>query len=340
MSRVAVWLTNYATEGSANERNLPHALESVLSQSYKDFTLYIFDNHSPSELVHKIFWEAASNDARVVIVPVPLGLAGIPVANFAWKFLNTKDHAYSITIGGHDIWNGPDFLKTLVERMDVETDARKGDPDIAIVYSDTWQVDEVGNVCGRFQNIMQVGQIPRPHIPEYVLIGLDSPPYFGLWNEKVRKRVPIRHECGGFDHFVVMHATLKGMLLWEGRAVLVMRRPPPGDGSNLYGKRHFSAENLARGQQDFIDQLEWAIHCIDESLEDAPADAKPTMRMMLVASMMSTYLVLRGTNLQQIPGAYQQFTSNPLVVDMMKGAHHTMRMADALIRSSKPNASS
>lgn len=337
MSRVAVWLTNYAAAGSDNERNLPKCLGSILSQSFTDWTCYVFDNWSPSPEVHRIFAEAAARDSRIEVVAVPKGLAGIPVARFAWKFLNTKDHDYSITIGGHDSWNGTEFLKVLVARMDAETAARKGDPDIAIVYADTWQVDEKDEVCGRFQNIMQVGQIPRMHIPQYVLTGLDSPPFFGLWNEKVRKRVPIRHECGGFDHFVVMHATLKGMLLYEPGALLVMRRPPPGDGPDKYGARHLSAENLARGQQDFIDQLEWCCHCIDEALVDVPADAKPTYRMMLVASMMSTYMVLRPNNLFQIPGAHQQFTTNPLVIEMMKGCHHIMRAADNLIRSSKPN---
>jgi hypothetical protein len=336
VSKVAIWLTNYAAAGSDNERNLPACLASIFSQTFTDWTCYVFDNHSPSARVHELFAAASANDERVVIVPVPQGLAGIPVANFAWRFLNTKEHAYSITIGGHDYWNGVDFLKTLVERMDLEIAARKDGPDVALCYTDVWQVDEAGNVCGRFQNILQVGQVPPHFIPQYVLTGLDSPPFFGLWNEKVRKRVPIRHECGGFDHFVVMHATLKGMLLYEGRVQLVMRRPPPGDGPDKYGTRHFSKENLARGQQDFIDQLEWAIHCIDESLVGAAPDARPSMRMMLVASMMSTYLVLRGYNLQQIPGAHQQFTANPLVVEMMKGAHHSMRFADALIRSSKP----
>lgn len=53
MSRVAVWLTNYAAEGSDNERNVPKALESILTQEFKDFTLYVFDNHSPSPAVHQ-----------------------------------------------------------------------------------------------------------------------------------------------------------------------------------------------------------------------------------------------------------------------------------------------
>jgi hypothetical protein len=334
-SKVAVWLTHYAAAGSNNERVLPRAIESVLSQSYTDLTLYVFDNHSPGKSP-QIIEEFARKDPRTIKVEVPDGIAGIPMANFAWKFLNDKGHDYSITIGGHDFWNGPDFLKTLVERMDLETAARNGNPDIAIVYADTLQVNEADEVCGRFQNIMQVGQIPRQFIPQFVLTGLDSPPFFGLWNEKVRRRVPIRYECCGFDHFVVMHATLKGMLLYEGRATLVMRAPPGGDGPDKYGQRHLSKENLARGQQDFIDQLEWAVHCIDEALVDAPAEQKATMRMMLTGSMFGTYLILRPHNLFAIPDAYAQFTSNPLVIEAMKGLHHTMRFVDAMIKTSRP----
>jgi hypothetical protein len=116
----------------------------------------------------------------------------------------------------------------------------------------------------------------------------------------------------------------------------VMRCPPPGDGPDKYGKRHFSEENLARGAQDFIDQLEWCIHCTNVATEEIPPEGRPTFRMMLTAAIVDAYCVLRGTNLMQIPGAYQQFTGNPLTIDMMKGAHHTYRMAIALTKSSKP----
>jgi hypothetical protein len=335
MSRVGVWMTHYSAEGSNNERALPKAIESVLSQSFTDLELLIFDNHSPGK-APQIIAEAASRDARTIKIEVPKGIAGIPMAKFAWELMAARGYDYTITIGGHDFWNGPDFLKTLVERMELETEARKGNPDIAIVYADTLQVDEADIVCGRFQNILQVGQIPRQFIPQYVLTGLDSPPFFGLWNEKVRRNVPVRYECAGFDHFVVMHATLKGMLLYEGRATLVMRAPPGGDGPDKYGQRHLAKENLARGQQDFIDQLEWAVHCIDEALVDAPAEQKATMRMMLTGSMFGTYLILRPHNLFAIPDAYAQFTSNPLVIEAMKGLHHTMRFVDAMIKTSRP----
>ena len=335
MSKVAIWVTNFATAGSDNERNLPKCLESILTQSFTDWTCYVFDNHSPSPAVHQLLADAAAKDSRVVLVDVPKGLAGIPMARWAWRFLSEKSHDYSITIGGHDYWNSADFLKIMVERMDAELAAR-GPTGVSLLYCDVWQVDGPGNILGRFQNIMQVGQVTRAFIPQYVVTGVDSPQYFGLWNEAVRRKLPIRYECGGFDHLIVMHAALRGMIAFEGRAVLVMRAPPPGDGPDKYGSRHFAADNLARGQQDFIDQIEWCLHCVNEAIADLPPDAKPTFRMMLTASMVASYMSLRGTNLQQIPGAYQQFTSNPLVMEMMKGCHHTTRFADALIRNAKP----
>jgi glycosyltransferase involved in cell wall biosynthesis len=335
VSRVGVWMTHYAAAGSNNERVLPRAIESVLGQTFKDFTLYVFDNHSPGKSP-QIIEEYARKDPRTIKVEVPLGIAGIPMARFAWKFLNDKGHDYTITIGGHDYWNSPDHLQILVDRMDVETAARKGNPEVALLYTDTWQCNDADEVMGRFQNITQIGQIARPFIPQVVVSSVDSPQFFGLWNEKVRRNLPIRYECGGFDHLIVMHAALRGMIMWEGRTQLVMRAPPPGDGPDKYGSRHFSVENRNAGPQDFINQIEWCVHCVNEAIADIEPAGRPTFRMMLTASMVQTYMTLRGTNLFQIPGAYEAFTQNPLTIEIMKGAHHSMRMIDALIKSAKP----
>jgi len=322
-------MTNYASEA-----HLPRAIESVLGQEFKDLTLYIFDNYSPGE-APAIAASYAAKDARVVIPEIPKGLAGIPLMDFAWRHLNDKGHDYSITLGGHDFWNGSDHLKILVKRMDEELKLR-GPNGVSLIYTECLQVDETGNMVGKYQDIMQYGQIPRAFLPQVVVSTVNSPHLFGLWNENVRRKLPIRYLCGGWDHLIVMEAALHGMVLWEGRAYLVMRCPPPTDGPDRYGKRHFAPENLARGQQDFIDQLEWCVHCVREAVKDVDPAGEPTYRMMLTASMAATYMTLRGTNLMQIPDAYQQFTSNPLVIEAMKGCHHTMRFVDQLIKSSKP----
>ena len=332
-SHVACWLSNYNSE-----RYLRRAIESVLGQTHTDLTLYVFDNHS-TDSAPQIIQEYASKDTRVVVPEIPKGLAGIPLMDCAWRYLNKTKQDYTITLGGHDFWNTADFLKTLVDRMDGEIAARAPSHTVAICYTDVMQVNMEDEVCGRYQDIMQIGQIGRPFIPQVVISSVNSPQLFGLWNEKVRRALPIRHLCGGWDHLIVMEAALHGMILFDGRVQLVMRAPPPGDNSDSYGKRHLSPENLKRGQQDFIDQLEWCIHCVNLATDDIPGDGQATFRMMLTASIIDAYCVLRGSNLMQIPGAYQSFTANPLVIEMMKGAHQTLRMANALIKTSKPSQS-
>ena len=330
-SRVGVWLSNFG-----NELYLQAAIDSVLKQTFTDFTLYIVDNHSPGEEVKRIIAGAAGKDPRIVVPETPKGLAGIPHQDFCWRYLNDINHDYTIPLGGHDFWNTAEHLQIMVERMDEEFKQRKGEPEVALLYSDTWQVNEKTEIVGRFQNIMQIGQVPRPFIPQVVITTVDSPQLFGLWNERVRKRLPIRHLCGGWDHLIVMHAALLGMIMWEPRATLVMRAPPPTDGPDKYGKRHFSPENLVAGQKDFIDQLEWCVHCVKLATEELEPTVRASYRMMLTASIITSYFVLRGSNLMQIPGAYQQFTANPLTIEAMKGSHHTLRMVEALIKSSKP----
>jgi hypothetical protein len=329
MSRVAVWLTNYASEA-----HLPRALESVLGQTFKDFTLYCFDNHSPGD-APKIIALYAATDPRIVVPEIPKGLAGIPLMDFCWRYLNGTEQDYTITIGGHDAWAQPEFLSVLVERMDAELAAR-GQDAVAILYTDTYQMNAADEIVGRYQDINQVGQIPRHFLPQVVVSTVNSPQLFGLWNDRVRRKIPIRYCCGGWDHLIVMEAALHGMIAFEGRVQLIMRCPPPTDNSEKYGQRHFSKENLARGQQDFIDQLEWCMYCVKKACEGLPPEAAGTYRMMLTASMAATYMTLRGTNLMQIPEAYQQFALNPLVIEAQKGLHHCTRFIDQLIKSAKP----
>jgi hypothetical protein len=80
-----------------------------------------------------------------------------------------------------------------------------------------------------------------------------------------------------------------------------------------YGRRHLSAETLAAGPQDFLNQLEWMIHCVDIGVGEIPEEARPFYKSLLTASMFCTYLALRGQNLHVVPGAMQIFNELPEV---------------------------
>jgi len=317
MSRIAVWLNNYN-----NEKHIAKAIESVLAQTYTDFVAFVFDNHSKDGAPAIIRKYADANPGKLVAIPMPSGLAGIPAMKFAWDYLNKLDFDCSITLGGHDYWPQTNHLEILVSRMEHE---RRGQ-ECALVYTDTWQVNEDDEIVGRFNNIMQQGgNMALPFIPQWVVTGIDCPPFFGLWNEKVRKQVPIRHTCAGFDHLVVANAALHGTVMWEPRTVLRMRAPLPGSNMELYGKKHFSPAALQSKDRDFRNQLEWLTAMVDEATRDSPAGH----RQLLLASMFATYVCLRGYNLSAFPGALEAFNANP---DAQRAIHACLAAAESVRR--------
>jgi len=325
MSRVGIWMTNYG-----NEKHLPRAFDTVLGQSFKDFTLYVFDNHSP-EAARRTIRDYAEIDKRVVVVPIPEGLSGIQLMRYGWNYLITRNHDYTITLGGHDFWNQAEFLEIAVERMDAEAKARGDGRPVALLYFDTWQVDEENNVCGRYGDIMQVVQIDKPVLPHYAIMGVNSPHLFGLWNEKVRRDLAVRHPCGGWDHLVVMEAALHGDILWEPRVQLVMRRPAPGDSLEKYGMRHFDAARRAGKAQDFIEELEWCQHVVRQNLGGVGGIEEACLQ----ASMALAYIVFRSRNLAMVPDGPQDFFHRPQVQEILKGALHVSAMVSDLTRSAK-----
>lgn len=303
MSKVAVWINNFG-----NAKHLAKCIESVLAQTYEDFTLFIFDNHSPAPVQEIIRHYASKQELGVINMEplTPKGLAGIPHMDFAWNYLSKKlEYDYSITLGGHDLWPNDKHLEVLVKRADAERGIGR---EFAVIACDTWQMNEEGNICGRFQNYFQeAGQTPTPFVPQLVVSSVDSPQVFGLWNEKIRKKVPIRHLCAGWDHLVVMHAALYGAILYEGSTGFLMRAPPPGDGLHKYATRHFDAKAQQGKEKDFMDQLEWILHCVDKACEGA-VDFN---RAMLSVSMFTMYLCRRGYNLAVFEGGVDAFNARP-----------------------------
>jgi glycosyltransferase involved in cell wall biosynthesis len=329
MMKVAVWLTNYASE-----QFLPTAIESVLKQSHRDLVLYIADNHSPGTRVQGILADAAYSDGRVHIMTVPTGLAGIPFMKHCWDFLSTQEQDYTITIGGHDEWRDPDFLAKLVEKMNLtKAEGSQLGRTTAVVYPDTWQLDFEGKLCSHYGNICQYsGGTPVALLPQNVIENVSSPQLFGLWNEEVRRRVPMRHCCSGWDHLIVAEAALHGMIVFEGRTQLLMRRPPMDDDLVKYGLRHLDPALRAAGPRDYLQQLEWLLYMLDTAILSVPVVARPHYRMMLTASLFCTYNALRGVNLGICPGAPSDFYALEEVKQIFGAAQHIDRMFRKLVK--------
>jgi hypothetical protein len=327
VSETLIWLPVFN-----EDRHLRTALESVLAQTYGDFTLLISDNHSTDESPY-IIKEFAKRDARIVSLLPPEHLAGIPHMRFMWEMATGRKQTYTIHIGGHDLWPA-NYLETLVNRAKEHTQSEGTPP--AITYADTWQIDHAGNAYARYKDILHIGQMGRPLIPQYVIAGVNSPQVFGLWSEEVRRKVPFRHASSGWDHQVVMEAALHGAILFEGRTNFLMRGTNTDSDLSDYGRRHLDPETLSAGPLDFIRQLDWCVHAVDEGLSELPPDALPMYRALLTASMTATYIALRGQNLHTVPGAMNQFNALPEVQQILSAAEHINRNVRRLIESHIP----
>jgi hypothetical protein len=311
MSKVLIWMPVYQ-----EQKHLRAALESVAAQTFKDWQLVVSDNHSTDDSwgIIKAF---ALRDGRITYMKPPEHLAGIPHAKYLWERLDAGNpfcgQTYTIHMGGHDLI--PDnYLETLVSRAEQHTQSEGAPP--AITYADTWQIDAAGNAYARYKDVLQIGQMGRLLIPQYVIAGVNSPQVFGLWSEAVRRKVPFRYACSGWDHLIVAEAALHGAILFEGRTSFLMRGTNADSDLEDYGRRHLSAETLAAGPQDFLNQLEWMIHWVDLGVGEIPEEARPFYRSLLTASMFATYLALRGQNLHVVPGAMQIFNELPEVRQM------------------------
>lgn len=318
MSKVLIWMPVY--NGASHLRA---TLDSVLAQTHTDFTLLISDDRSTDES-WGIIKAYALRDERIEYSLVRKHLAGIPFMGHIWRDLHWGQQ-YTIHIGHHDLWP-PKHLETLV----AHADACPPSEPFALIYTDTWAIDDAGAIVGHYKDVMQVGQMGKPMIPQYVITGVSSPQFFGLWNESVRRRIPIRHECSGFDHLIIAEAALHGTLLFDGGTSLLLRAASVHDSLERYGQRHLDPETLAAGPVDFLRQLEWAVHLVEEACVGIPE----FQRMILTASMVATYSALRGVNLNIVPGALEAYNTLPEVQQLFSAMNHIDQNIKKLLAAS------
>jgi hypothetical protein len=260
---------------------------------------------------------------------------------FCWDRLTAEtDHRYTITLGGHDTWL-PGHLELLTGRLDHEIpmmlNARPNPVEIALLYTDVMQVNHQREIVGRYMDVMQIGQIPRAMIPHFAIVGMNSPHFFGLFNERIRKQIKIRYPCAGFDHLVIAEAALHGQILFEGRSPLHMLGPDPDPrGLASYGEKHLPAEALKAGMRDYLQQIEWYRHMILNSLDYCPAEAKPLHQALGITSMIALYMALRGQNLLCVPGAMEQFNNDQNVKMVLGGAQHIEKYVNLLLADIHP----
>lgn len=128
--KVDILLTTYNTK----IEYLKKQIESILNQTYKNFTLIISDDCSPNEEVREVLKEYEEKDKRIKLYFQEKNLGY--TKNF--EFVLTKSTANYIAFSDHDdIWYSnkiEDSIKTLKEK------------NVDLVYCDAKQIDENGQL--------------------------------------------------------------------------------------------------------------------------------------------------------------------------------------------------
>ena len=128
--KVDILLTTYNTK----IEYLKKQIDSILNQTYKNFTLIISDDCSPNEKVREVLQEYEEKDKRIKLYFQEKNLGY--TKNF--EFVLTKSTANYIAFSDHDdIWYSnkiEDSIKTLKEK------------NVDLVYCDAKQIDENGQV--------------------------------------------------------------------------------------------------------------------------------------------------------------------------------------------------
>jgi glycosyltransferase involved in cell wall biosynthesis len=136
-AQVALGMTVYN-----GERYLSEALDSILSQSYRDFTLVVLDDCSGDRST-EILADRASSDARVICLANQrrMGMVATWVKVFRLAQAYCPGHRYFGWCSDHDSLF-PDWLSSLVDELDRREE-------VVLAYPETLNVDSEGKLLGK-----------------------------------------------------------------------------------------------------------------------------------------------------------------------------------------------
>jgi hypothetical protein len=258
-------------------------IDSVLAQSFTDFTLLISDNHS-TDGTHEILTEYARRDSRIQVTQPEVHCPSLE--HYRWMFDEVIGagfgQRYSIFIGGHDIWHF-DYLRSLLG-------VAEANPASAIVYGRCDEIDLGGRIINRYYGYVTVVEQPRAIIPISVLSSLTHNILaYGLWREGLRRSISMRYICTAVDHLLIAEMALLGGVIQAPEALMFLRRMP-GHGDGAVYKRKHLGDAAPDPNRDFAQQLDWVLQLVDKAIEGDSFYTQPPVRQMLRTATVSTYI--------------------------------------------------
>ena len=156
---------------------IEQTLDSILSQTYKDFELIISDNAS-TDKTEKICNLYAEKDKRIRYSRNKENIGG--AKNYNKVFALSKGEYFKWA--AHDDIISPTFLERCVEALD-------RDPSIVLCYSKMQYIDKDGQFLKNYWHRPNYGSLhPFKRFHDFVLLGTQTFEHFGLVRSEILKK--------------------------------------------------------------------------------------------------------------------------------------------------------
>ena len=222
---VDILVTTYNT----NEKYLRKQIETILKQTYTNIQVYISDDKSPDENVHKILEEYASKDKRIKLFIQPENLG----YNKNFEFLLKQSTSNYIMFSDHDdIWHLNKVEKSLKKLIKDNVD---------MVYCNCRLVNEKGTVIKenyfKYKNMPLIKKRNKLAISRCAGLGCSQ-----IITKQVKeKMIPFKEE-------VIAHDWLAAFIASEGKGISYIETPLFDyrlHTTNVFGGRNLN-QNLTR----------------------------------------------------------------------------------------------
>lgn len=240
---------------------LPAMLESLLSQTDRDFSLLLSDNYS-TDGTAAIIEKYRDSFQSISVIRPPTFCSGFEHSLFIQSHIleNCLDYTHILFLGGHDV-----FSSETIECLKTKAEASPGS---AIIYTDTYRMSWSGEIVERYPASLDTTGVPRHLIPFVVLIGI----IFNIMSSGILRfdafvANKFKYVCCAADHFVLCEAALLGPITYSpGGSVFLRDAPSFTPGWRYYVEKHISVTNRAKGSAyDFGLQISWLISILERS---------------------------------------------------------------------------
>jgi glycosyltransferase involved in cell wall biosynthesis len=237
------------------ERYIEDAIDSILTQTYKDLELIIVDNASTDQ-TPQICREYATKDKRIRYYRNKINIGAVANFNRAFNFSSGEYFKWA----AHDDVLAPEFLSKCINILD-------NDPSIVLCHSKTGRIDEHGKLVGLYNYNVKTDLLKsHERFGDFVLRRWQDDSWiliFGLMRANLLRMTKLLGKYIGSDVNLLAEISLIGRI-YEVLEVLFFRRSHPQAFSNRASAKKLSnKEVIVWWVQNYRFSSRWWRICIE-----------------------------------------------------------------------------